>query len=147
MLASLAKLGGGRSLAVKSCMTLVTSWTVICQAPLSIGFPRQEYGSRLPHPSPGDLPDPGMEPRSPAFQVDSLPTEPLGKFLNWVSKNFGINLEKEYTDVSKAFYAPQIWSLLDNSGHSAASPGGSALKGISCMSLGGNYGSPLIGCQ
>ena len=81
------------------------------------------------HPSPGDLPDPGMEPRSPAFQVDSLPTEPLGKFLNWVSKNFGINLEKEYTDVSKAFYAPQIWSLLDNSGHSAASPGGSALKG------------------
>ena len=45
------------------------------QAPLSVGFPRQEYWNRLPFPSPGDLPDPEIEPRSPALQVDSLQTE------------------------------------------------------------------------
>ena len=45
------------------------------QAPLSMGFPRQEYWSGLPFPSPGDLPDPGIEPRSPALQADSFPTE------------------------------------------------------------------------
>ena len=58
---------------------LVTPWTVTCQAPLSIGFSRQEYWSGLPFPSPGDLPDPGIEPRSPALQADSLPSEPPGK--------------------------------------------------------------------
>ena len=49
-------------------------WTVACQAPLSMGFSRQEYWSGLPFPSPGDLPDPGIEPRSPALQADDLPT-------------------------------------------------------------------------
>ena len=48
-----------------------TPWTVAHQAPLSMGLSRQEYWSGLPFPSPGDLPDPGMEPRSPALQVDS----------------------------------------------------------------------------
>ena len=43
----------------------VTLWTVACQAPLSMGILQQEYWSRLPFPSPGDLPDPGMEPASP----------------------------------------------------------------------------------
>ena len=52
-----------------------TPWTVACQAPLFMGFSRQEYWIGLPFPSPGDLPDPGIEPRSPALQVDSLPTE------------------------------------------------------------------------
>ena len=42
-------------------------WAVACQAPLSLGFPRQEYWSGLPFPSPGDLPNPGIEPRSPAL--------------------------------------------------------------------------------
>ena len=56
-----------------------TLWTVACQAPLSIGFSRQGYWSGLPFTSPGDLPDPGIEPRSPALQVDSIPTEPPGK--------------------------------------------------------------------
>ena len=46
--------------------------TVACQVPLSMGFPRQEYCSGLPFPSPGDLPDLGIEPVSPALQVDSL---------------------------------------------------------------------------
>ena len=52
---------------------------VTCQAPLSMGFSRQEYWSGQPFPSPVDLPDPGIEPRSPLLQVDSLPSEPPGK--------------------------------------------------------------------
>ena len=58
----------------------MTPWTVACQAPLSMGFPRQEYCSdELPFPSPGDLPHPGIEPMSPSFQGYSLPSEPSGK--------------------------------------------------------------------
>ena len=56
-----------------------TPLTVACQPPLSMGFPRQEYWSGLPFPSLGDLPEPGIEPRSPALQADSLPSEPPGK--------------------------------------------------------------------
>ena len=54
-------------------------WTVVYQASLSMGFSRQEYCSGLPFPSPGDLPDPGIEPRSPALQADALPSETSGK--------------------------------------------------------------------
>ena len=53
-------------------------WTVACRAPLSMGFPRQEYWSGLQFPPPGDLPDPGTELRSPALQADSLLSEPPG---------------------------------------------------------------------
>ena len=65
--------GGG--LVAKSCPILATPWTVACQAPLSMGFSRQEYWSGLPFPSPGDLPNPGIEPGSSTLQADSLPTE------------------------------------------------------------------------
>ena len=58
-----------------------TPWTVAYQAPLSMGFSRQGYWSGLPFPSPGDLPNPGIELRSPKLQVDSLPSDPLGKLL------------------------------------------------------------------
>ena len=54
-----------------------TSWTAAHQAPLSMGFSRQEYWSGLPFPSPGDLPDPGIKPESPVLQADSLPAEPI----------------------------------------------------------------------
>ena len=54
-------------------------WTVVRQAPLSMGFSRQEYWSGLPFPSPGDLPNPGIAPRSPALQADALSSEPPGK--------------------------------------------------------------------
>ena len=57
----------------------VTPWTVTCQAPLSMGFSKQEYWSGLPFPPPGDLPNPGIEPGSPALQADALPSEPPGK--------------------------------------------------------------------
>ena len=56
-----------------------TPWTLTGQAPLSMGFSRQEYWSALPCPPPGDLPKPGIEPRSPMLQADSLPSEPPGK--------------------------------------------------------------------
>ena len=52
-------------------------WTVSCQASLSMEFFRQDYWSGLSFPSPGKLPNPGIKPRSPALQVDSLPSEPL----------------------------------------------------------------------
>ena len=54
-----------------------TPWMVTYQAPRSMGFSRQEYWSGLPFPSPGDLPNPGIEPGSPALQTDDLPSEPL----------------------------------------------------------------------
>ena len=53
-----------------------TSWIVACQAPLSMGFSRQEYWSGFPFPSPGDLPDPAIKPGSLALQTDTLPSEP-----------------------------------------------------------------------
>ena len=55
------------------------TWTVVYQASLSMGFFRQEYWSGLPFPSPGDLPDPGIKPKSPALKADPLPTELQGK--------------------------------------------------------------------
>ena len=57
-----------------------TLWTVAHQAPLSMGFSRQEYWSGLPFPSPGDLPNLGIKPRSPALQADALTSEPPGKY-------------------------------------------------------------------
>ena len=62
-------------LVAKSCPTLMIPWSVVCQAPLSMGFSRQEYWSGLPFLTPGDLPDPGIEPGSPALQAGDLPTE------------------------------------------------------------------------
>ena len=56
-----------------------TPWTVASQDPPSVGFSRQEYWNGLPFPSPGDLPNPGIEPRYPAMQADALTSEPPGK--------------------------------------------------------------------
>ena len=60
-----------------SCVQLFTTpWAVACQALLSMKFSRQGYGNRLPGPPRGNLPDPGIEPGSPALQADSLLSEP-----------------------------------------------------------------------
>ena len=59
-----------------------TLWTLSHQAPPSMGFSRQDYWSGLPFPSPGDLPNSGIKPRSPSLQADSLTSEPPGK-TNW----------------------------------------------------------------
>ena len=75
----------------------MTPWIIARQAPLSMGFPRQEYCSWLPCPSPGDLPDAGIELESPALQVDSLPSEPPG---NLITKGFTfIRWRGSYTSV------------------------------------------------
>ena len=70
---------GGGGLVAPLCPTLATPWPIAYQASQSMGFSRQEYWSGLPFPSPGDLLNPGTEPRSPALQADSLPTELQGK--------------------------------------------------------------------
>ena len=77
----------GYGLVAQSCPILVTPWALAHQAPLSMGFPTQEYWSELPFPFLGELPDPGIEPWSPVLQVvsciagglGSLPTESPGK--------------------------------------------------------------------
>ena len=71
--------GGCGGLVAKSCLTLATPWTVAHQAPLSIKFSRHEYWSRLPIPSPGDLPDPGIKPESLVSPVLAS-----GFFTSWI---------------------------------------------------------------
>ena len=74
-----------------SCVQLIAIlWTVAYQAPPSMGFSRQEYWSGLPLPSPGHLPNPGIEPGYPAFQADALTSEPPGKP---IVKNYGLYLQ------------------------------------------------------
>ena len=68
--------------------SFVSPWTVALQAPLFMEFSSQEYWSGFPFPSPGNLPDTGIEPRSPALRADALTSEPPGKrgHKNWVHK-------------------------------------------------------------
>ena len=83
---------GGGCLA-KSCLTIfVTHWTVACQAPLSMGFPRQEYWSGLPFPSPGDFPNPRMEHASLVLAGRFFTTESPEK-----PQVFGNELKKQVT--------------------------------------------------
>ena len=77
--------GGG--LVTKSYPTLAIPWSVARQVPLPMGFSRQEYWSGLPFPSPGDLLDPGIKPRSPALQADALLSEPPGKQNTYIHIN------------------------------------------------------------
>ena len=70
---------------VQSCPTLCDPMNVTYQAPWSMGFSKQEYLSGLPFPSPSDLPNPGIEPGSPALQTGALPSEPPGKPIDWVA--------------------------------------------------------------
>ena len=72
--------GDGGGLVTKPRATLVTSWTVVFRVPLSMELYQQECWNGLPFPSPGDLPDPGIEPGSPALQADSLTSEPPGMY-------------------------------------------------------------------
>ena len=71
--------GKGKVKSLSHVRLFATPWTITYQAPLSMGFSRQEYWSRLPFPSPGDPSNPGIEPRSPALQADTLLSEPPGK--------------------------------------------------------------------
>ena len=86
-----------------------TLWTVARQAPLSMGFSRQECWSGLPFPSPGDLPDPGIEPGSSALQADALPSEPPGKP---EEKNRCIQRFALFTEVYYKEHRTGIWELM-----------------------------------
>ena len=87
-----------------------TPWTVAYQAPLSVEFSRQEYWSGLPFPSPGDLPDPGIEAGPPTLQAEALPSEPPRKPINWVflphsvlnSAAVGVNGSKVCKTINKS---------------------------------------------
>ena len=92
-----------------------TPWAVVCQVPLSIEFSRQEYWNGLPFPFPGNLPDPGIKPRFPPLQADSLLSEPPVKWKNiskwcenWkiflILKNWGQS--SSYSLESKAYSSP-----------------------------------------
>ena len=75
-----------RTCMLHSVLLFANPWTVARQAPLSMGFFRQKYWNGLPFPSTGDLPDPGIKPKSPVspvLQADSLHTEPLGRTQSW----------------------------------------------------------------
>ena len=76
----------------------MTSWTI-----QSMEFSRPEYWSEWPFPSPGDLPNPGMKPRSPIMQADSLPSEPPGKPVVAVSKRLNLLLYSYFLDCCKLF--------------------------------------------
>ena len=114
VIAFLAKSSESESEVAQSCPTLCDAWTVACQAPLSMGFSKQEYWSEkkskkikkklnkkywsgLPFPSPGDLPYPGIEPRSPTLQADALTSAPPGKskhlLISWLQSPSAVILE------------------------------------------------------
>ena len=65
----------------------LTPWTVAYQPPPSMGFSKQECWSGLPFPSPGDLPNPGVEPMSPTLQAEALLSEPPGKHIRYVGNS------------------------------------------------------------
>ena len=105
-------MNGGGDLVTISCPTLATPWTIAHQAPLSMGFSRSEYWSGLPFPSPGNLLNPGIDPRSPALQADSLPTEllnrqaSLGNAGRQPGKNMGLTGLKHRSALSRC---PSRW--------------------------------------
>ena len=97
-------------LVAQQCLTLCnpTDYRPSFQAPLSMGFSRHEYWSGLPFPSPGDLPDPGIKPRSPTLQADALPSEPPGKKQprypsadKWIRKLWYIYTMEYYSAIKK----------------------------------------------
>ena len=90
-----------------SCVQFfATPWTVVRQAPLAMGFSKEEYWSGLPSPPPGDLSNPGIYPRSPALQADSLPSELPGKPKN----KLYFNLKKR--DTCSPMFITAIFILL-----------------------------------
>ena len=104
-----------------------------------MGFSRQEYWSGLPFPSPGDLPDPGIEPGSPTLQADSLSSEPLGEFTVEVYKDI---IQQCYLRICKHFQFLQFPCGLDSK-ESACSVGDPGSIPESGRSPGKGNGNPL----
>ena len=92
------------------CVRLfATPWTVAYQVPLSIGFSRQEFRSGLPVPSPGDIPNPGINPGSRTFQADSLPSKPTGKYVLLFASLWTLTCQ---VPLSIGFSRQEYWSGL-----------------------------------
>ena len=117
----------------------VTPWTVVYQAPLSLEFSRQENWSGLPFPSPGHLLDPGIKPRSPTLQADTLPSEPPGKPKRGVCGHMGLETNPGLPRGKREFYhwtthAPSkmlvAQSYLTLCDPMDCSPPGSSVQGI-----------------
>ena len=110
--------GGGGGLGTKLCLTLLTPRTIACQAPLSMGFPRQEYWSGLPFPSPGNLPNPEIKPVCPALQVNSLPTDPPGKPLIYMYVYVCVVCVCVCMILSKSlpYFEPQVYCVQNKNG-------------------------------
>ena len=93
-----------------SCVQfIVTLWTAVCQAPLSVGFFRQEYWSGLPCPLPGDLPNPGIKPASPvspSLQVDSLLLSHRGSLYRTLGNSFD---HCKHVFFFKSMFAFELW--------------------------------------
>ena len=97
---------------LQSCPTLCDLQTIAHQAPLSMGFSRQEDWSGLPYPLPGDLPNPGIKPISlafPALLADSLPTEPPGKPISTLRPPKPVPTSSWYQNVEKRTHRPVFW--------------------------------------
>ena len=96
---------------VSRVQLFATPWAVACQTPPSMGFSRQECWSGLPFPSPGDLPDPGIEHGSPALQADTLPSEPPGKPFKYDPNQ----IPDDYTgEVTNTTYDVECFNCLKN---------------------------------
>ena len=89
-----------------------TPWTVACQVPPPTGFSRQEYWSGFPFPSPEDLPDPGVEPRSPALQADCLPSEPPEKSLTIQRQNQTLSIHMHV--ILRGFQKPHLGEISES---------------------------------
>ena len=104
-----------------------TPWTVDYQAPPSMRFSRQEYWNGLPFPSPVDLSNPGIEPRSPALQADALPSKPPGKPIKWEVFLFCFADEKTEAQGGEGIGQREqgcgAWSLELEDGQSGPKPG------------------------
>ena len=96
----------------------VSPWTIAHRAPPSMEFSRQEYWSGLPFPSPGGLPDPGIGPRSPALQANTLPSEPPGKYPHGLTALCAFplthigNPRHQISNHNLEWYKPSFLSLL-----------------------------------
>ena len=99
----------------------VSPWTIAHRAPPSMEFSRQEYWSGLPFPSPGGLPDPGIEPRSPSLQANTLPSEPPGKYPHGLTALCAFplthigNPRHQISNHNLEWYKPSFLSLLYSS--------------------------------
>ena len=94
-------------MSLRHVQSFAIPWTVAHQAPLSMGFSRQEYWRGLPFPSPGDLPHPGIETGSPALQADSLPSETI--FKHYTHRGSDTPYPRGPSIISRQYIGPLIW--------------------------------------